>query len=66
MGEVEIKFKVPDGMEERFKRVVKEIAEFYNKKNRLFELVEALKGSIETDKSWRDLKGEAHEQDIRG
>ncbi|XRO76592.1 hypothetical protein ACO3VM_07400 [Methanocaldococcus sp. 10A] len=62
MGVVEIRVKVPDGMEERFKKIVKEIAKFYNTKNRLFNLLEELKGTIETDKSWKDLKVEAHEQ----
>lgn len=65
MGVVEIKVKVPDGMEERFRRVVEEIAKFYNMRNRLFELLEELKGSIETDKSWKDLRVEAHEQGVR-
>lgn len=65
MGIVEIKVEVPDGMEERFKRVVEEIAKFYNRRDRLFELIEELKGSIETDKSWKDLRFEAYEQDTR-
>ncbi|CAB3288336.1 conserved protein of unknown function [Methanocaldococcus lauensis] len=62
MGVVEIRVKVPDGMEERFIKIVKEIAKFYNTKNHLFKLLEELKGSIKTDKSWKDLKVEAHEQ----
>ena len=65
MGIVEIKVEVPDGMEERFKRVVEEIAKFYNRRDRLFKLIEEMKGSIETDKYWKDLRFEAYEQDTR-
>ena len=64
MGTVEIRVEVPDGKEEEFKRIVEEIAKFYNKRGRLFELVEKLKGSVETEKSWKDLRIEAYEQDI--
>jgi len=62
VGIVEIKVKVPDGMEERFKKVIEEIAKFYNRRDRLFELLEELKDSIETDKPWRELRVEAHER----
>ncbi len=65
MGIVEIKVEVPDGMEKRFRKVIEEIAKFYNRRDRLFELIEELKGSIETDKSWKDLRFEAYEQDTR-
>lgn len=65
MGVVEIRVEVPDEKEEEFRRVVEEIAKFYNRRDRLFELMEELGGSIETEKSWKELREEAYEQDSR-
>lgn len=65
MGIVEIRVEVPDGMEESFKKTVEEIAKYYSKRDSLFGLIEELKGSIKTDKSWRELRVEAHEQGVR-
>lgn len=64
MGEITIKVKVPNGREEAFKKVVEEIAEFYNKKEVFFNLIDELKGSVKTKKTWKELKLEAYEQDF--
>jgi len=64
MGTVEMRIDVPDGKEDEFRRLVEEIAKFYRRRKLLIELVEELKGSIETEKSWKDLRIEAYEQDI--
>jgi len=63
MGTVEMRIDVPDGKEDEFRRLVEEIAKFYRRRKRLIELVEELKGSIETEKSWKDLRIEAYGQD---
>ncbi len=63
MGTVEMRIDIPDGKEDEFRRLVEEIAKFYRRRKRLIELVEELKGSIETEKSWKDLRIEAYEQD---
>jgi len=63
MGTVEMRIDVPDGKEDEFRRLVEEIAKFYRRRKRLIELVEELKGSIETEKSWKDLRIEAYEHD---
>ena len=63
MGTVEMRIDIPDGKEDEFRRLVEEIAKFYRRRKRLIELVEELKGSIETEKSWKDLRIEAYGQD---
>ncbi len=65
MGVVEIKVEVPDDVEESFKRIVKELAKFYNRRKKLFELIEELRGSVKTEKSWKELREEAHGHDFR-
>ena len=65
MGVVRIKVEVPDGMEESFKKVIEEIAKHYLRRERLFGLIEELKGSIKVDKTWKELRVEAYEQGIR-
>lgn len=58
MGEVNIKVSVPDDAEEVFRRAVEEIAKFLNKRDRFLELMNELKGSLKTEKSWKELKAE--------
>ncbi|WP_456330216.1 hypothetical protein [Archaeoglobus sp.] len=64
MGEVTIKVSVPDHAEKAFRKAVEETAKFFNKRDRFFELMSALKGALKTDKSWKELKIEAYEQNF--
>ncbi|AGK61250.1 hypothetical protein Asulf_01254 [Archaeoglobus sulfaticallidus PM70-1] len=62
MGEITIKVRVPDRFEEIFKREVEELAKALIEKERLFEKLRELKGILETDKPWKELKREIYEQ----
>jgi len=64
MVEVTIKVSVPDHAEKAFRKVVEETAKFFNRRERFFELMNELKGTLKADKSWKELKIEVYEQDL--
>ncbi|AKG91327.1 hypothetical protein GAH_01372 [Geoglobus ahangari] len=66
MGEITIKVSVPDHAERAFRKAVEETAKFFNERDRFFELMSKLKGTLKVDKSWKELKIEAYEQNLLG
>lgn len=64
MGEIVVKVVVPDGEEIEFKEIIEEIAEFYNRRNRILKILDELRGMLNTTKSWNELEAEIHEQGI--
>ncbi|MCD6494059.1 MAG: hypothetical protein J7K36_09770 [Archaeoglobaceae archaeon] len=64
MVEVTIKVSVPDHAEKAFRKAVEETAKFFNRGDQFFELMNELKGTLKTDKSWKELKIEVYEQDL--
>jgi len=64
MVEVTIKVSVPDHAEKAFRKAVEETAKFFNKRERFFELMNELKGTLKADKSRKELKIEVYEQDL--
>ena len=60
MGEITIKVYVPDRAEKAFRKAVEETAKFFNERDRFFELMNKLKGTLKVDKPWNELKMEPY------
>ncbi|NJE03293.1 hypothetical protein [Thermococcus sp. MV11] len=62
MGEIVIRVNVPEGYEESFKKEVEEMAKYLRNREKLRKNMEKLFGILKTDKTWKELKREMHEE----
>jgi flagellar biosynthesis regulator FlbT len=64
MGDIVIRVDVPDQFQASFRQEVEEMAEALKNRAKLFDTLKALRGTMKTEKPWKQLKEEAHEQGI--
>ncbi|AFL94360.1 hypothetical protein CL1_0145 [Thermococcus cleftensis] len=62
MGEIVIRVNVPEGYEESFKKEVEEMAKYLRNREKLRKNMEKLFGILKTDKTWKEMKREMHEE----